>query len=177
MAPRILIFSIAMGADCSFYVKSIATYAPAFLGYDNSALARVLCIHIPSIYLGLGFEFEWHRIRDIAFVCPKTLNSNIRRYLSSKLADLCKNIINLSSLNTLPRCKKQKVWLWHFRLAHRSKTRFGKRDEMRICFDDKLTIFSNPVKVVHSGMKFLLNMNLQFSPDNLPDILQNLSIK
>ena len=30
-----------MGADYSFYVKSIATYAPAFLGYNNSVLARV----------------------------------------------------------------------------------------------------------------------------------------
>ena len=34
-------FSIAMGADFSFYVKSIATYAPAFLMYNNSVLARV----------------------------------------------------------------------------------------------------------------------------------------
>ena len=42
MAPRILIFSIAMGADFSFYVKSIATYAPAFLVYNNSVLARVV---------------------------------------------------------------------------------------------------------------------------------------
>ena len=41
MAPRILIFSIAMGADYSFYVKSIATYASAFLAYNNSVLARV----------------------------------------------------------------------------------------------------------------------------------------
>ena len=40
-APRILILSIAMGADYSFYVKSIATYAPAFLRYNNSVLARV----------------------------------------------------------------------------------------------------------------------------------------
>ena len=40
-APRILIFSIAMGADYSFYVKSIATYAPAFLRHNNSVLARV----------------------------------------------------------------------------------------------------------------------------------------
>jgi hypothetical protein len=31
-----------MGADYSFYVKSIATYAPAFLGYNNSVLARML---------------------------------------------------------------------------------------------------------------------------------------
>ena len=39
--PRILIFSFAMGADFSFYVKSIATYAPAFSVYNNSVLARV----------------------------------------------------------------------------------------------------------------------------------------
>ena len=32
-APRILIFSIAMGADYLFYVKSIANYAPAFFRY------------------------------------------------------------------------------------------------------------------------------------------------
>ena len=32
-APRILIFRIAMGADCSFYVKSIGTCALTFFGY------------------------------------------------------------------------------------------------------------------------------------------------
>ena len=41
-APRILIFSIAMGAVNSFYVKSIATYAPTFFGYIISVLALVL---------------------------------------------------------------------------------------------------------------------------------------
>ena len=30
-----------MGADYSFFVKSIATYAPAFLRHNNSVLARV----------------------------------------------------------------------------------------------------------------------------------------
>ena len=44
MAPRILIFSIAMVANYSFYVKSIATYAPAFFWYNNSILARVRAI-------------------------------------------------------------------------------------------------------------------------------------
>ena len=39
--PMMLIFSIAIGADYSFYVKSIATYAPTFRGYNNSVLARV----------------------------------------------------------------------------------------------------------------------------------------
>ena len=33
-APRILIFSNAMGADYSFYVKSITTYGLAFFGYN-----------------------------------------------------------------------------------------------------------------------------------------------
>ena len=41
MAPRILIFSIAMGADYSFYVKFIATEAPTFFGYIISVLAMV----------------------------------------------------------------------------------------------------------------------------------------
>ena len=41
-APRILISSITMGADNSFYVKSIATYAPTFFGYIISILAMVM---------------------------------------------------------------------------------------------------------------------------------------
>jgi hypothetical protein len=40
-APRILIFSIAMDADNSFYVKFIATYAPTFFVYIISVLAMV----------------------------------------------------------------------------------------------------------------------------------------
>ena len=44
-APRILIFSIVLGAEYSFYLKFIATYAPAFLGYNDSALARVALRH------------------------------------------------------------------------------------------------------------------------------------
>ena len=40
-APRILIFSIALGADYSFYMKFIATRAPTFFGYIISVLASV----------------------------------------------------------------------------------------------------------------------------------------
>ena len=40
-APRILIFSIILGAKCSFYVKSNATYAPQFFWYNNSVLGLV----------------------------------------------------------------------------------------------------------------------------------------
>ena len=41
MAPSILIFQLVLCAEYSFYVKSIDTYAPAFLGYNDSVLARV----------------------------------------------------------------------------------------------------------------------------------------
>ena len=40
-APRILIFSIGMGAESLFYLKSIATFAPTFYGYIISLLASV----------------------------------------------------------------------------------------------------------------------------------------
>ena len=40
-APRILIFSIAMGADYSFYVKYINTFALKFFGCISSALVSV----------------------------------------------------------------------------------------------------------------------------------------
>ena len=41
MAPRILIFSIAMDAHNSFYVKFIATEEPTFLGYIIQVLTMV----------------------------------------------------------------------------------------------------------------------------------------
>ena len=41
MAPRIFIFSIVMDADYSFYVKTIATYARAFLALNVLAIGRV----------------------------------------------------------------------------------------------------------------------------------------
>ena len=41
MAHRILIFSIAMGADYSFYVKIIETHARAFLALNISAISSV----------------------------------------------------------------------------------------------------------------------------------------
>ena len=41
---------------------------PLFNHYFYKKLS--LYIHIPNIYLGLGFEFGPQRIRDLAFVCP-----------------------------------------------------------------------------------------------------------
>ena len=61
MAPRISIFSIVLGAKYSFYVKSIATYAPAFFVYNNSVLAIVDYIdHIYKIYKNCAITFNLH---------------------------------------------------------------------------------------------------------------------
>ena len=40
-APRILIFSIAMGADYSFEVKNIKIWLPAFFKHNNSSVATM----------------------------------------------------------------------------------------------------------------------------------------
>ena len=45
LAPRILIFSIAMGADYSFYVKIIETHACAFFKVIIFSLGSVF--HVP----------------------------------------------------------------------------------------------------------------------------------
>ena len=41
-APRVLIFSIAIGADYSFYAKPFVTFALTFFGYIISVLASVI---------------------------------------------------------------------------------------------------------------------------------------
>ena len=41
-SPRILIFSIAMGANYSLYVKTIETHERAFLALNILAIGRVL---------------------------------------------------------------------------------------------------------------------------------------
>ena len=55
-APRILIFSIAMGADYSFYVKSIDTFALTFFVYIISVLVSV------SNEVGITCPPGWDRV-------------------------------------------------------------------------------------------------------------------
>ena len=47
----ILIFSIAMGADYSFDVKSIATFALTFFGYIISVLASVHSANLKQAFI------------------------------------------------------------------------------------------------------------------------------
>ena len=59
LAPRILIFPTAMGAEYSFYVKSIATYAPQKVDIIcNSFLDSVR----PSLQLSTSRLTEWTSI-------------------------------------------------------------------------------------------------------------------
>ena len=62
-----MIFSIEMGADYSFYVKSIATYAPAFLGHNNSVLAEVSGQHTFHIFFKLNLLFPIFQIQKTDF--------------------------------------------------------------------------------------------------------------
>ena len=41
MAPRILIFSIAIGADYSYEMKNIEIWAPVFFKHNNLFIATV----------------------------------------------------------------------------------------------------------------------------------------
>ena len=50
MAPRIFISSIAMGANYSFYVKSIETHARAFLALNILAIGRVRTLTCKELY-------------------------------------------------------------------------------------------------------------------------------
>ena len=48
-APRILLFSIAMGAGYSFYVKSVGTCAPTFFGYIILCLSHGVETWLPDL--------------------------------------------------------------------------------------------------------------------------------
>ena len=78
MAPRILIFSIAVVADYLFYVKSIATYAPTFFGYNHSIIAIVghLCIGIRWMYRKLLLCLNTHLLSHNGW-CTVRINNAV----------------------------------------------------------------------------------------------------
>ena len=78
-APRILIFSIAMSADHSFYVKTIETHARAFLPLNISAMGTVYTsqqvnasIHTPSSNVN-----EFFCIFDAVIDVPPSTGSTV----------------------------------------------------------------------------------------------------
>ena len=49
-APRIF-FSIVLGAEYSFYVESIANYAPQKVDYNNSFLGSMIVLWVPTFFM------------------------------------------------------------------------------------------------------------------------------
>ena len=54
--------------SCSIHFGKVS---PCFLSFSQYFYKKLsLDIHIPNIYLGLGFKFGPQRSRNLAFVCP-----------------------------------------------------------------------------------------------------------
>jgi hypothetical protein len=51
MAPRILILSIAIGANYSYEVKNSEIWAPAFFKHNNSFIATVTRLYIRLCFI------------------------------------------------------------------------------------------------------------------------------
>ena len=64
-APRILIFSIAIGADYSYELKNNETWAPAFFKHNNSFIATMLEVV-------KEWTTEWFQYRNINKKCNKS---------------------------------------------------------------------------------------------------------
>ena len=71
-APRILIFSMAMGADYAFELVFNETCAPQFNGHNNSFLASVgsYLPHLITLILCNDFHKTWIKIRFARTHCP-----------------------------------------------------------------------------------------------------------
>ena len=63
MAPRILIFSIVMGADYSFELIFIETYAPQFIGHNKIFLGSVLSNLFNTQVFVLRFDLRSDRVK------------------------------------------------------------------------------------------------------------------
>jgi len=80
-APRILIFSIAMGADYSYEVKKIEIWAPAFYKHNNSFIATMTS-------LLLGFWIVKLIIWKVA-ISEISYSQNTTISFSKNLTNLC----------------------------------------------------------------------------------------
>ena len=60
------------GRTISAHFGTVSPLSMFFSLFNNHYFYKRLSlyIHIPNVYLGLGFEFGPQRIRDLAFMCP-----------------------------------------------------------------------------------------------------------
>ena len=76
-APRIFIFSIVLGAKYSFYVKSIATYAPTFFVCNNSVLAIVMSVQELIFTTKEKILLTDHFCLVLSLVFPQIFSTNL----------------------------------------------------------------------------------------------------
>ena len=81
-----------MGADSSFYVKFIATYAPTFFGYSISVLDMVSCIlnfrpHLQKIpFCNFETFWRWKNRNVLHLLGPKILKTSLDFILNPGIA-------------------------------------------------------------------------------------------
>ena len=101
-APRILIFSIAMGADYSFYVKTIETHARTFLALNILAIDRVeRVLAIFNFKTCQKWQFAVKKVLSFMFQenDKKSWHKNISRLKWWKLLYLEFSLVNVLSLD------------------------------------------------------------------------------
>ena len=87
-APRILVFSIAMGAKPSFQLKSIAIWAPAFFMHNNSFIATVFSVRKVVIeeWLAVSSSQEvWRKPLQLLYstlVCTQVVYNFVEKTMS-----------------------------------------------------------------------------------------------
>ena len=85
-APRILIFSIAMGADYSFKLIFIETYAPQFIGHKNKSIGSVAAERT-KIWLWHWIGSRWP-FEGVGFATKKLLRQITKDHSHSAALEL-----------------------------------------------------------------------------------------
>ena len=91
-APRILIFSIAMGADYSFQLISIETYAPQYNGHNKLFLGSVN-ENIPKINLVLS------KLKYLCLENYKFPDKTMSPFIKSKQLNKYENQVSINCFN------------------------------------------------------------------------------
>ena len=84
--PKILIFSIAMGADYSFELNSIETYAPQFFGHNN--------LFLGSVHVGIRLTCPQPTRLCYAFSAAKTVVFKITKIIHNPRASIIRGDCN-----------------------------------------------------------------------------------
>ena len=100
-APRILIFSITIGAKPSFQLKSIAIWAPAFFMHDNSFIATVqwkFPLYSQAFLFQVHTKFNFKLL--VTFFKLEQSNLHFQNWIRITIAESFYNVNYGPSINT-----------------------------------------------------------------------------